>query len=414
MIPKPMKDHTDVQIFRPISLLNTLSKILERVVKQRIEDWLLKNKILSKLQCGFRRFCQTRDQILRLLQEGLAAFNRNQKLGAVFVDIEKAFDKVWHNGLLYKLNKLSIPNVLGKWLKNYLFNRRFLVKVGALFSQEELILNGVPQGSVLGPILFNIFFNDITETGTPIELALFADDIAAWTTSNLTSFITLRLQKFLDSLHNWMFKWRLKISTNKTVNCVFNKACLQYDEEVSLTYNGQKINFERNPKFLGTVLDPGLRLHKHIDFLKSRSLKRLNLLRSIGGRKWGASPRLKLITYKTLIRSMLDYVPFAPLTISDTNKQKLEKIQLKALKYSFNLGPNSTSKKVYELAKIDTTLERAKQMTTKYLNKAMRTNILVQELVSTFNQHEKLDEGALCKTVPRRTILGVLKNEKLF
>ena len=109
MIPKPLKDHTNPENFRPISLLATLSKIMERVVKSRLTKWLNENKIISKFQFGFSKNKQTKDQILRLFQNGISTFNRNQKLDAVFIDIEKVFDRVWHKGLLYKLDSIKIP-----------------------------------------------------------------------------------------------------------------------------------------------------------------------------------------------------------------------------------------------------------------------------------------------------------------
>jgi hypothetical protein len=284
-----------------------------------------------------------------------------------------------------------------------------MVRIGSTVSGKKNIDNGVPQGSVLGPILFNIFFNDITEIGAPVDQALFADDIAAWTVSNLTSIINVRLNKFLKLLQDWMFKWRLKISTQKTVSCIFNKGCLHYENELKLTYNDQNIEAERNPKFLGVTLDPGLRLNKYAENIKSRTTRRLNMLRSIGGRNWGASSKIKLITYKALIRPLIDYVPFAPLVMYETNKQVLERIQLKALKYTFNLPQSTSSNTVYEKAKIDPILTRSKAMTIKYLNKAMLTNSLVRKLIETYNEHEKLDEGIVCKTIPRLTVMGVIK-----
>ena len=107
-------------------------------------------------------------------------------MGTLFIDIEKAFDKVWINVLLYKLDKLGIPNYLGAWIRNYLTDRSFLVKCGEAYSRERSFQTGVPQGSVLGPaVLFIIFFNNITQSSVPsckMSLALFADDVAFWTT----------------------------------------------------------------------------------------------------------------------------------------------------------------------------------------------------------------------------------------
>jgi Reverse transcriptase (RNA-dependent DNA polymerase) len=118
MIPKPLKDHTQVENFRPISLLNGMSKLAERVIKARIEDWITsKPEIISKYQCGFRPSRQTKDHILRLIQACYEAQNQNKHLVAIFIDIERAFDKIWHKGLIWLLFKhLCIPAYLGKWI----------------------------------------------------------------------------------------------------------------------------------------------------------------------------------------------------------------------------------------------------------------------------------------------------------
>ncbi|CAF0980674.1 unnamed protein product [Brachionus calyciflorus] len=215
-IPKPMKDSKNIQNYRPISLLCTMSKVLEKIVLRRINKWLTKNKILNLFQSGFRSQRQTRDQILRILQNGIAAFNMNKKLGCTFIDIEKAFDKVWHLGLLYKLNSLKIPCYLGKWLANYLTNRTFMVRKANCLSNAQNIQTGVPQGSVFGPTLFNIYFNDIVNVLKDVDIALYADDLSFWVASTNVNYINLKLQQNLEKIYEWMCKWRLKVSSNKT------------------------------------------------------------------------------------------------------------------------------------------------------------------------------------------------------
>ena len=120
MIPKPKKDHKNPDNYRPISLLNTLSKLFERVILNRLDEWIMKNNLISNVQSGFRRHRQTKDHLLRIIQTCQSSFNKNQKVGAVFIDIEKAFDSVWHSGLLFKLDKQKIPPYLGKLLSSYL------------------------------------------------------------------------------------------------------------------------------------------------------------------------------------------------------------------------------------------------------------------------------------------------------
>jgi retron-type reverse transcriptase len=145
-------------------------------------------------------------------------------MGAIFVDIEKAFDRVWHNGLLYKLDKLKVPDYLGKWIRNYLDNRSFQVRIGSSLSSVRPVEAGVPQGSVLGPVLFNLFFNDITEKRVAkVELGLFADDLSAWTCDKSLKRINLRIQAQLNHIESWMNKWQTTLSVSKTVWTVFSK-----------------------------------------------------------------------------------------------------------------------------------------------------------------------------------------------
>ena len=235
MLPKPMKDHKKAENFRPISLLNTMSKLLERIILVRIRTWIATKELLSKFQCEFRHNKQTKDQILRIIQEALKAFNNNELMGAILIDIEKAFDKVWHNGLLHTLDEHQIPVYLGRWIQSYLAGRYFRVRIGKIHSDIKQIEAGVPQGSVLGPVLFNIFFNKVstcTTQATQIdsdiqrklaELAMFADDLASWVASKRLGDINSKLQQVLDNIEEFMNKWRMKVSTSKTVCTVFNK-----------------------------------------------------------------------------------------------------------------------------------------------------------------------------------------------
>ena len=215
MLPKPMKDHKRAENFRPISLLNTMSKLLERIILVRLRIWIATKELLSKYQCGFRHNKQTKDQILRIIQDALKAFNCNKYMGAIFIDIEKAFDKVWHSGLLHNLDELQIPVYLGKWIQNYLTGRHFRVRVGSILSEIKFIRAGVPQGSVLGPVIFNLYFNKVSTCTTPAEqldtecnqrklaeLAMFADDLSSWAVSKRLEAISSKLQQVHEQMED--------------------------------------------------------------------------------------------------------------------------------------------------------------------------------------------------------------------
>ena len=415
MIPKPMKDHSKAENHRPISLLITLSKLLERAILKRYLAWLDQINMLANVQCGFRQHRQTKDQILRLLQDGIAAFNKEQKLGGLFVDIKQAFDGVWHDGLLFKLNQHKIPNYLGKWTQNYLKDRQFQVRSSNTFSAKRNIETGVPQGSVLGPVLFIIFFNDIVKTSPSPhdpQLALFADDVAAWVASRSLKVIQLRLQKQLDHIEHWMSEWRTQLSTSKTVFTIFNKSNKFIQNQVELKYHNEPIQPVKNFKFLGVTLDPGFKLNKYADELSIRSYRRLNMLRKIKGKNWGASTKLITTTYKVLVRSILEYAPFTLLTMAPANQHKIEKIQRAAARIATFWPPHTSTNTIYSKLNLEPIMDRAYRLTDNYICKANANNPLIHSAIEEYKSSAALDDGAHAKTEPRTTILGILKANK--
>ena len=147
LIPKPTLGKRTINDYRPISLLFTISKICERVISDRFDEWINKESLISSNQNGFVRGRQTRDQILRIIQGTQGAFNIKHQVGAIFVDKEKAFDRVWHSGMLCKLHVAKIPEYLGNWIKSYLQDRSFLVKTDGIFFLLEKFKPEYPRGA---------------------------------------------------------------------------------------------------------------------------------------------------------------------------------------------------------------------------------------------------------------------------
>ena len=160
-VKKAGKDKLFPQNYRPISLLQTMSKIFEKVVLFRLLKHENNAKILIPEQFGFRRGRSTVHQLARLTNDISEGFNRNQSTATLLLDIEKAFDTVWHKGLLYKLQRYGFPLYLVKFISSYLENRKFCTVVNGVRSEEHDLVAGVPQGSILGPVLFLDYLNDI-------------------------------------------------------------------------------------------------------------------------------------------------------------------------------------------------------------------------------------------------------------
>ena len=164
----------------------------------------MKNNLLTKYQSGFRQKRSTVDNIYYFKQKCLKAFEKKHKVCGVVFDIEKAFDKVWHEGLLFKLHQLKVPQKIGLWIKNFLDNRKFIVSVNNETSEQKSILTGVPQGAILSPILFLVYVNDIPLTvqnyASSISL-LFANDLYHFYSDKNLNRIEIVIQKYLMALN---------------------------------------------------------------------------------------------------------------------------------------------------------------------------------------------------------------------
>jgi len=178
MIPKPGKPENLVQSYRPISLLPTFSKIFERIFLSRIMGVRSVQDAIPDHQFGFRHHHGTPEQVHRAVQHILDAFENKQYSSAIFLDVKEAFDRVWHDGLLYKLKSL-LPTSHFLLLKSYLLDRSFMVEVRGERSRIRMVRAGVPQGSVLGPVLYTLFTSDLPCSNKPgTILATYADDTA--------------------------------------------------------------------------------------------------------------------------------------------------------------------------------------------------------------------------------------------
>ena len=330
-ILKPTKPNDDPFSYRPISLTSNLCKIMERLIANRLCWFLEKNKLYNKNQSGFRRYRSCIDQIMRLQDDiSNTLHNKGHTLG-VFIDLEKAFDMLWRDGLLYKLRKIGVcSNMLG-WISDFLSNRTIQVRIGSELSERVQLQNGSPQGSVLSPILYLVMVNDIPDTEDGVRLSMFADDCSIWRSGSDLEHNSKIVQAYFNKFQEWCDKRGFKISTSKTTAIIFSNKP-DVEENASLKIRDEDMKFNSTVKFLGVIFDKRLTLRAHIQYIVNRCNKRMNLLRAVSGNDWGADKRTLLTLYRTLIRSVVDYGSIAYDSASKTNKKLLDQIQSKALR----------------------------------------------------------------------------------
>lgn len=219
-ILKPTKDPKCAASYRPISLLSSVSKILERVLNTKLDVFLTENSAINPKQFGFRAEHSTVHQIKRIVKIISDNKARRRSTGMVLLDMEKAFDSIWHDGVIFKLNKIGTPTYLVKLIASFLKYRRFTVSVNRELSSPRSIPAGLPQGSVISPLLYAVYTSDL-KIPAKCDAGYYADDTAIWSAAKQSNTIIRNLAMALPRIHKYFTKWRIKINSEKTQAILF-------------------------------------------------------------------------------------------------------------------------------------------------------------------------------------------------
>jgi hypothetical protein len=302
-IPKPGKDHTDPQNYRPIALTSCLCKTMERMVNNRLVWYLETNKILTVYQSGFRKNRSTSDHVTRLEAYIREAFHGKKVVLGVFFDMEKAYDTCWKHGALMDLHQAGLRGHLPKFISNFLTERNFQVRCGSTLSGQFPQEVGFPQGSILSVTLFGMRINGIVKSINPaIQPFLFVDDLGICCQSVTVKQAENLIQLCINKIQEWCDQNGFKFSPTKSQCILFHRARSRTTEP-SLKLNGTQIPIVAEVKFLGIIFDNNLSFIPHIKQLKSRCIKTLNLLKVVSNYEWGGDPKTLLTLYRDLIRS---------------------------------------------------------------------------------------------------------------
>jgi hypothetical protein len=265
--------------YRPISLLCILAKIFEKVVFKYVFNYFRDNFMITVWQSGFLPGVSTVTQLIEIYDQFCRAVSHGKDIRVVFLDISKAFDRVWHAGLLYKLKKHGIKGRLLAWFMDYLKDRQQRVIINGVASQWGNIEAGVPQGSVLGPLLFLIFINDITNTIKNCKIRLFADDTCLFIEVDNHVIAADKVNEDLALIHDWSNKWLVSFSPQKTRDLVItNKGQTVFP---NLTFNDQIIDQVKTHKHLGVTLSSDLGWKAHMYDMGKKAYNCLGILRPL-------------------------------------------------------------------------------------------------------------------------------------
>lgn len=350
--------------YRPISLLSCLSKIYEKIIHKRLINYLEENNIIINEQFGFQKNKSTTAQLARIVNNITINYNINRITSVCTLDLEKAFDTVWIEGLVYKLDVNKVPDHLTKTIESFLNNRTFQVKINNSMSPKTNIPNGTPQGAILSPTLFAIYINDIP-SHTNTKLALFADDTAIIAESKNVILSTKYLQRHLNTLYDYFTKWKVQINPEKTSLIHFTKKRIKQNLP-ELHWNGTPINISKCIKYLGVHLDVGLSYKQHITETVKKANRALFALYSMLNRFSPIEKELKLYIYKAYLRPILLYSCPIFSNCSKTQMNRLQIYQNKILRIIYNTNSRTKTALLHDLANIPTIQDKIHEMTNKF------------------------------------------------
>ena len=326
LIPKQKKNS-----YRPISLASNILKLTEKIIKNRLDHYIENDLIIPSIQFGFRKNKSCQDSLNLFTTEIYQAFLKRESLGALFVDVEGAFDNVNPSILINELKKLKIPSNILKFIQNAITERTVHFYLNGTHIDTRICRKGLPQGSILSPLLFNIYIHKIlSHSGNNCSILQFADDIVIYCKNADKLILKRNLTESINTLQEWLTSINLNISAEKTKLVIFSKKRNSQDFNVDI--EGKTVSPTKEAKFLGLTMDSKLNWLSHIKYLKERIIKATTILKWLSGVYWGAHPETLLIIYKATIRAMIEWGLPQYINAPKTNLKSINSLTQSALK----------------------------------------------------------------------------------
>ena len=341
---KAGKPASELESYRPISLTSCVVKLLERLINNRLYFLAESKGWIADQQAGFRKHRSCEDQVIRLVHHASDSFqtkidNKTQRSVMALFDYSKAYDRTWREQLMIKLCDLGVPAPMIRWIRAFLTTRTAEVCVNGTLSKRVRIKQGLPQGSVLSPILFLFFINDLVDDlPEGVMCSLFADDAAIYCSHTSLEEAQKLLQKAVTVVENWSIKNKLDLNISKSCTFFFSTDPGEAKWRPNINLLGTKMRFgegpkEKNPKFLGVTLDRTLSFNDHVENVCERVTSRCRMLACLASRTWGWKKHSLRRVFTATQRSIMEYAaaawqPFC----TKTQINKLEVAQNKCLR----------------------------------------------------------------------------------
>ena len=310
--------------YRPISLLNALEKVFERIIFKHIFNFLVDTNFFTPHQSGFMPNDSTVNQLVYIYNKFCQALDDGLEIRVIFFYISKAFDKVWHRGLLLKLQKAGLHGNLLSWFSNYLSERQQRVVLPGAQSELGAITAGVPQGSILGPLLFLVYINDIV-TDISNNINLFADDTSLFVVVNNDD-DSLSLQADIDKISSWASAWLVNFNPLKSETLTISRKRnqLPMPDFTMSNVSIPKVDFH---KHLGVCISNSGNWHDHIEYISKKAWERINIMRRL---KFTLDRKSLEVIYFSFVRPLLEYADAVWDNCLTADKQTLDKVQYEA------------------------------------------------------------------------------------